>query len=164
MVGREYSGKTGGGAAILPAISFFFFSIFPLRSTIRKPGPGPGIVLSTPDTYSLDSNSVVRWIALSNSTFEQQGPGEQGLGKGGGGGERNKREVGRTTQLKMQQSKKGSWEDAIRNGAEWGRGACRVGVVGGLDLGISVFQSLQLFFNLVTCKLCLYISLFFKRL
>ena len=76
MVGREYSGKTGGGAAILPAISFFFFSIFPLRSTIRKPGPGPGIVLSTPDTYSLDSNSVVRWIALSNSTFEQQGRGE----------------------------------------------------------------------------------------
>ena len=48
-------------------------------------------MLSTPKTYSLDNNSVIRWVALFNSTFEQQGPG---LRIGVDGGKEQKREVG----------------------------------------------------------------------
>ena len=49
------------------------------------------IRLYTPNTYSLDNNSVIRCVALSNSTFEQQGPG---LRIGVDGGKKRKREVG----------------------------------------------------------------------
>ena len=48
-------------------------------------------MLSTPNTYSLDNNSVIRCVALSNSTFEQQG---SGLRIGVDGGKEQKREVG----------------------------------------------------------------------